>query len=88
MSVTLSPRLEHLVQERIESGLYPDADAVLDEALRLLDERDRFRRLKAAIAEGEKGEGIRFTPELMEQIKQDAERMEREGREPKPEVCP
>ena len=88
MSVTLPSRLEDLIREKLETGLYPDADAVLDEALRLLDERDRFRRLKAALAEGEQGDGIRFTPELMEQIKRDAERMEREGRDPKSEVCP
>jgi antitoxin ParD1/3/4 len=88
MTISLTPRLEDLIREKVESGLYADADAVLTEALRLLDERDRFRRLRAALADGEKGEGIRFTPELMEQIKRDADRMELEGKQPNPDVCP
>jgi antitoxin ParD1/3/4 len=88
MSASLAPRLQDLIREKVETGLYADADAVLDEALRLLDERDRLRRLRAALAAGEKGEGIQFTPELMEQIKRDADRMELEGRTPNPDVCP
>jgi hypothetical protein len=56
------------------------------------DERDRAARLHAALAIGEeqyrRGEVTRFTPELLEKMKQDADRMAQEGVEPDPDVCP
>lgn len=88
MSVRIDPQVEAMIRRKVEAGLYDDTDAVLHEALRLLDEQDRrLHRLRAAIAEGEVGEGIRFTPDLVAEMKQDAERMAREGIEPDPDVC-
>ena len=46
MSVSLTPDLELFVLQKVESGLYPSADEVLREALRLLDERDRLQARK------------------------------------------
>lgn len=43
MNVSLTPKLEELVQEKVASGLYNSASEVIREALRLLDERDRTR---------------------------------------------
>jgi antitoxin ParD1/3/4 len=56
MVVTLSPELEDLVREMVETGLYRDASEVIAEALRLLD-RDqssttRDRALREAVQEG------------------------------------
>jgi antitoxin ParD1/3/4 len=88
MNVSLTPRLASLIREKVESGRYNNASEVVHEALQLLEERDRFQRLRAALAEGEKGEGIPFTPELVAQMKQDAAQMAREGKQPNPDVCP
>jgi len=58
MHVSLTPELERLVRERVESGLYNNASEVVREALRLLLEQDELRRLKRARLrhELEKGE--------------------------------
>lgn len=47
MNITLSPELEHLVKEKVDSGAYESADAVFAEALQLLHERDK-RKSKGA----------------------------------------
>jgi antitoxin ParD1/3/4 len=88
MSVTLTPKLEDFIREKVDSGQYPNADAVVLEALRLLDERDRRQRLLNALEEGRKGEGIPFTPQLMEEIRREAKRMIKEDIQPDPDVCP
>ena len=46
MNVSLTPELERLVQEKVESGLYHSASEVIREALRLLLEQDELRRLR------------------------------------------
>jgi Arc/MetJ-type ribon-helix-helix transcriptional regulator len=46
--MSLTPRIEHQIQEWIERGGYPDADAVVEDALRLLRERKH-----AALQRGE-----------------------------------
>ena len=43
MNVSLTPELERLVKEKVESGLYQTASEVVREALRLLKERDHAR---------------------------------------------
>ena len=88
MSIQLTDGVETMVRQKVESGLYPSADEVLREALRLLDEHDRLRWLRAALAEGEKGEGIEYTPELMERINQSAIRKWKAGEKPDPDVLP
>ncbi len=43
MDLLLTPELERLVNEKVESGLYQTASEVVREALRLLKERDHAR---------------------------------------------
>ena len=43
MNVSLTPELERLVNEKVESGLYQTASEVVREALRLLKDRDQAR---------------------------------------------
>ena len=88
MSITLTDDIETIVRQKVESGLYPSPDEVLREALRLLDEHDRLRWLRAALAEGEEGEGIEYTPERREQIRQNAMRRFKAGEKPSPDVLP
>ncbi len=76
MVVEISPRAEAQIRARVESGRYPDATAVVDEALRALDEQDRIERLRASIevaeAEVARGEIADWSPELFEQLKREA----------------
>lgn len=89
MSVQLAPQLEAIIQAKVEAGLYADADAVLREALRLLNERDhRLQRLRDALADGERGEAVPLTPELLEELDQSAIRRAEAGEQPHPDVCP
>ena len=46
MHVSLTAKLERMVRERVESGLYNNASEVVREALRQLQETDELRRLK------------------------------------------
>ena len=46
MHVSLTPKLEELVREKVESGLYNNASEVVREALRLMQEQEEIRRLK------------------------------------------
>ena len=76
MSVTLSPRTEALIQERIASGSYQDAEELIEDALHALDERERLARLRALIASSDaqiaRGEGIPYTDDLMDEIEREA----------------
>jgi antitoxin ParD1/3/4 len=58
MNVSLTPQLEKLVQQKVDSGLYNNASEVIREALRLMKEseevrRAKLKRLKTALAQGE-----------------------------------
>jgi putative addiction module CopG family antidote len=88
VQVELDPQVADQIQRKVEAGLYPDAAAVVREAMRVLDEHEALQRLRAAVAKGERGDGIPFTPELVAQMKREAERMAREGRRPNPDVLP
>ncbi len=92
MTVTLTPRIEALVRQKIEAGPYGTADEVIEEALRLLDARDRRERLRLSIDEAEaefdRGEGTEWTPALMEQLVREADELLRQGEQPDPDVCP
>jgi len=57
MQLTLSPELEDLIREKVETGLYRDESEVIAEALRLLDRLDQPSpanddELRAAIQAG------------------------------------
>jgi antitoxin ParD1/3/4 len=43
MNISLTPELDRLVQQKVESGLYQTASEVVREGLRLLRERDALR---------------------------------------------
>ena len=46
MNVNLTPQLEELVRAKVASGMYTSASEVVREALRLMDEQDRWRAVK------------------------------------------
>jgi antitoxin ParD1/3/4 len=92
MSVQLTPSAEAMIRQKVESGLYATVDEVIDEALRLLDEHDRLRQLRAkldvGLAQIGRGEVVPFTPALVAEMKREARRMFHEGKLPSPDVCP
>jgi antitoxin ParD1/3/4 len=92
MSVSLARDLEAMIRERVASGRYTDADEVVREALRLLEERDQLDHLRSLLAvaqaEADRGELIDFTPELVDEIAQRARERVRRGEAPDPDVCP
>jgi antitoxin ParD1/3/4 len=53
MNVSLTPELERLISDKVDSGLYQTASEVVREALRLLKERDQEREaLRADVRAG------------------------------------
>ncbi|GAB2178214.1 type II toxin-antitoxin system ParD family antitoxin [Dongia sp. agr-C8] len=58
MHVSLTPKLEELVRDKVDSGLYNNASEVIREALRLMHELDsvqelKLKRLRKELAKGE-----------------------------------
>lgn len=88
MNVSLTPKLEELVNQKVSSGLYNSASEVVRDALRLLEERDRLREMRMEelrrevaigleqLKRGEKVDGEQFFREL----KQKSDRRRREGK--------
>ena len=66
MNVSLTPELECLVNEKVQTGMYQTASEVVREALRLLKEHDeaKLRELRETIRVGidqlERGEYIEY----------------------------
>ena len=48
MNVSLTPELEQMVAEKVESGRYTSASEVIREALRLLEEQDQLKQKRLA----------------------------------------
>lgn len=82
MATDVSVQTEALIRERVASGRYAAAAAV-DEAVRLLDGRDKRQHLRALIDEAdaaiERGETVDGTSDLFAQLKQEAEEARRRG---------
>jgi len=80
MDVQLTPALEKLVQKKVKTGGYNSAGEVLEEALRLLEERDSVRaaqlkalrlRIDDGLASLDRGEGVegeRFMSKLTSEL--------------------
>jgi len=67
MNITLKSEQEQLIKEKLNSGKYANADEVIEQALQLLEERDRNyerwvietrEKVADGIAELDRGEGI------------------------------
>lgn len=84
MNVSLTPELETLVQQKVQSGLYTSASEVVREALRLLNDRDTVqqqrlaelrREIKVGLDQLDRGEGIAYNTaslsKMFKQVKQE-----------------
>jgi putative addiction module CopG family antidote len=76
MHVTLTQQTEALVRERVASGRYADPETVIEQAVRLLQARDRLDELRMLVAEAdaevERGEVTEWTPEMFDQLRREA----------------
>jgi antitoxin ParD1/3/4 len=92
MQLTLPQELVEEIEELVKSGGYHDSAAVVAEAVLVLKEQRQLDALRAAVAIGdeqiERGDVVLFTPELAEELRQEALQLAREGRKPDPDVCP
>jgi putative addiction module CopG family antidote len=92
LTLTLSPELSALVKSKVASGRYSDSEAVLREALELLEEQEQLERLRAALAIGEeqfeRGEYVEYTPTFMEGAKRRARENMEKGHKVSPDVLP
>ena len=83
MSVTLPPEIEARILRQVEDGGYPDPVAVVDEAMRVLEERDQLVLLRSLLAEAEaeieRGEGIAWAPGHFDHLLDEALEAVRQG---------
>jgi Arc/MetJ-type ribon-helix-helix transcriptional regulator len=92
MALTLSPRIQARIAELVEHSDYPDADAVVAQALTLFEEHERLVHLRKLVALGaeqaRRGEPIEYNDRFREEAIQSALRRFAEGDVPSPDVCP
>jgi antitoxin ParD1/3/4 len=77
MHVNLSSEMETYIKGKVASGFYGNATEVIRDAIRQMQTAEsRLAAWQTAIAKGEasldRGEGVAYTPELMESITQTA----------------
>lgn len=73
MHINFSPEMENYIKSKVASGFYGNASEVIRDAIRRMQsEEERLNAWKAAIAKGERqldrGEGMLYTPALLEEI--------------------
>jgi antitoxin ParD1/3/4 len=84
MNVSLSPQLERMIEERIASGRYGSASEVIQEALQVLEDRERLQGLRRQAAEGleslERDEVLKLDEAGLKDYLQQVDRRGRERR--------
>jgi antitoxin ParD1/3/4 len=92
MNVSLTPELEAMIRQQVDSGRYSNASEVVRAALRLLDEHQRVQHLRSLLAVGledeRRGNLVEFTPEWFEGLDQSVDERVRRGHEPNSDLCP
>jgi putative addiction module CopG family antidote len=66
MNITLSPELETMIREKVETGEYHDANDVISQAMQALAVHDAA--IAQGIAEADRGETVELTDELWDQL--------------------
>ena len=84
--MNLTPRLEKMIRDKVESGLYSNASEVVREGLRLLEQHDRRHQrqtidelIQVGLDQIERGEGRELTPELWQSMIERGNEMTRLG---------
>jgi antitoxin ParD1/3/4 len=76
MNINLTPQLEEMIRQKVDSGMYNSASEVVRDALRLMDEKDRLRAAKLDQLRQEIQEGLSSGPAAA----WDREAIKRKGR--------
>lgn len=93
MHLNFSPQDEKFIKSQVEQGFYSNSTELVRDAVRRLREHDeKYRRLVAAIEAGEAdiraGRVVEYTPELRQQIMDNAKNKAASGHQPNPDVMP
>ena len=92
MSISLTPDVEAMIREKVDSGSYANASDAVRAGLQMLDERERLREFRQSLldadAEIDHGEGMEWTPELKARLFEEGEEMVRRGIAPSIDVRP
>ena len=94
MNIQFPPVDESYIKAKVEDGFYSNATELVRDAVRRLREIDdqKYDRLMAALEVGEQalreGRVVPYTPELLDEIDQEAVQHAAERRKPNPDVCP
>lgn len=92
MAIELSPKIQAQINDYVEHGDYPDANALIDDALAALARQRQVEHLSALLQVGidqaDRGELIPLTRELREKMRQDARLRFEAGERAGPDVRP
>lgn len=94
MNIHFPPVDENFIKAKVEDGYYSNATELVRDAVRRLREQEdsKYNRLMAALQQGrdaaKKGDVLAYTPELLDEIEQEAIQHAAEGNEPDADVCP
>ena len=92
MALQLSPEIQARIAEKVESGDYPDADAVVDRALDVLNQVECLNHLKKLLTVGAeqatRGELIPYDDAFRAEARRIARERLAAGEQPSPDVCP
>jgi putative addiction module CopG family antidote len=93
MTVTVTAQVEDQIRSLVERGEYPDEDAVIRDALKLLEghlnQIEALRaKLQLGIDEADRGETDEWTPELSERLFRETQEMYLRGELPDLDVLP
>ena len=94
--IELPDQLEAYVEFKIQSGLYSNGAEVMRDSLRHMMQEDedfaKFLRTREAVRVGfdqiERGEGVAYSPKLLQETRSRARARAQRGQQPKPEVAP
>ncbi|HYI25222.1 MAG TPA: hypothetical protein VD767_07420 [Thermomicrobiales bacterium] len=82
LTITLPPHLRDLVARDVEAGRFESEEAAIIDALEFVYEQLPWQgdpELQAAVAEADRGEGVSWTPELLDEIVEEAMENSRRG---------
>jgi antitoxin ParD1/3/4 len=93
MHINLSPEMEKFVQSKVETGFYSNASEVIRDAIRRMrEEEEKTAALRAALKVGDdqldKGEGVPYTPDLLNRVTEKAKDNARRRKKVNPDVIP
>jgi putative addiction module CopG family antidote len=92
MNITVTPKAEKLIRQKIANGSYQNPGEVVEAAMVLLDERDRLEHLRSLLREAEQefaeGKVVAWTPDLHRQWRRETEDLVQQGIPTDPDVWP